>query len=104
MVISELKARLVKARRLPLNCQYTNNRRENRMSRIMVIDDEKIVGDMSRMSLEQEGYEVETFLNAEPALARLKEEQFDIVITDYKMKGMDGMEVLRTITTMYPEI
>ncbi len=74
------------------------------MSRIMVIDDEKIVGDMSRMSLEQEGYEVETFLNAEPALARLKEEQFDIVITDYKMKGMDGMEVLRTIKTMYPEI
>lgn len=74
------------------------------MSRIMVIDDERIVGDMSRMSLEQEGYDVETFLNAEPALARLKEERFDIVITDYKMKGMDGMEVLRTIKTMYPEI
>src|SRR5450759_2522537 len=74
------------------------------MSRIMVIDDERIVGDMSRMSLEQEGYDVETFLSAEPAMARLKEERFDIVITDYKMKGMDGMEVLRTIKTMYPEI
>ena len=46
-------------------------------NRVMVIDDEKIVGDMAKMSLEQDGYEVETFLNGEPALARLKEKQFD---------------------------
>lgn len=71
--------------------------------KIMVIDDEKIVGDMSKMTLEQEGYTVETFLNAEPALERLKEEKFDVVITDYKMKGIDGMEALRTIKRLYPE-
>lgn len=71
--------------------------------RIMVIDDEKIVGDMAKMSLEQEGYVVETFLNAEPALARLKEQKFDVVVTDYKMKGIDGMEVLRTVKGLYPE-
>ncbi len=69
----------------------------------MIIDDEKIVGDMAKMSLEQEGYEVETFLNAEPALARLKEEKFDVVVTDYKMKGIDGMEVLKTVKSLYPE-
>lgn len=74
------------------------------MSRIMVIDDEKIVGDMSKMALEQEGYTVETFLSAEPALARLKEEKFDVVVTDYKMKGIDGMEALRQIKAHYPEI
>lgn len=71
--------------------------------RIMVIDDEKIVGDMAKMSLEQDGYEVETFLNADPALARLGEEKFDVVVTDYKMKGIDGMEVLRTVKKLYPE-
>lgn len=70
--------------------------------RIMVIDDEKIVGDMAKMSLEQEGYIVETFLNAEPALARLKEENFNVVVTDLKMKGIDGMEVLRTVKKLYP--
>ncbi|MDA8099296.1 MAG: response regulator [Nitrospiraceae bacterium] len=70
--------------------------------RIMVIDDEKIVGDMAKMSLEQEGYDVETFLNAEPALARLKERAFDVVVTDYKMKGIDGMEVLRMVKKEYP--
>ncbi len=70
---------------------------------IMVIDDEKIVGDMAKLSLEQEGYEVETFLNAEPALARLKEKAFQVVVTDYKMKGIDGMEVLRTVKKLYPQ-
>ena len=71
--------------------------------RIMVIDDEKIVGDMAKMSLEQEGYEVETFLNAAPALERLKEERFEVVVTDYKMKGIDGMEVLKTVKKLFPE-
>ncbi|MGC1455994.1 MAG: response regulator [Nitrospirota bacterium] len=71
-------------------------------NRIMVIDDEKIVGDMAKLSLEQEGYIVETFLNAEPALKRLQEEKFDIVVTDYKMKGIDGMEVLKTVKDLYP--
>lgn len=71
-------------------------------SRIMVIDDEKIVGDMAKMSLEQEGYAVETFLSAEPALRRLEEDRFDVVVTDYKMKGIDGMEVLRTVRNRHP--
>jgi DNA-binding NtrC family response regulator len=70
--------------------------------RIMVIDDEKIVGDMAKMSLEQEGYYVETFLNAKPALERLAAEKFDVVVTDYKMKGIDGMEVLKTVKKSHP--
>ena len=71
--------------------------------RIMIIDDEKIVGDMAKMSLEREGYNVETFLNGDTALARLKEEHFDVVVTDLKMKGIDGMEVLKTIKALYPD-
>jgi DNA-binding NtrC family response regulator len=70
--------------------------------KIMVIDDEKIVGDMAKLSLEQEGYHVETFLNAEPALARLQEGKFDVIVTDYKMKGIDGMEVLRIVKKEHP--
>ncbi|MHB0867363.1 MAG: response regulator [Thermoleophilia bacterium] len=70
--------------------------------RIMVIDDEKIVGDMAKISLEDEGYEVETFLNAEPALKRLGEDTFDIVVTDLKMKGIDGLQVLRTVKQNHP--
>jgi DNA-binding NtrC family response regulator len=69
---------------------------------IMVIDDEKIVGSMAKRSLEQDGYEVETFLNGESALARLQEKNFDVVITDLKMKGIDGLEILRTVKQLYP--
>jgi DNA-binding NtrC family response regulator len=70
--------------------------------KIMIIDDEKIVGDMAKMSLEHEGYRVETFLSGEAALARLREGRFDVVVTDLKMKGIDGMEVLKTVKALYP--
>src|SRR5512147_3016219 len=70
---------------------------------IMIIHDEKIVGDIANLSLEEEGYDVETLLNAGPALARMKEKKFHVVVTDYKMKGIDGMEVLRTVKREYPE-
>jgi DNA-binding NtrC family response regulator len=71
--------------------------------RIMVIDDENIVGRMIKTVLEQDGYIVEAFLNATPALSRLKEEKFDVVITDLKMKGIDGMEVLHTVKKESPD-
>lgn len=72
--------------------------------RIMVIDDENIVGKMLKSSFGQDGFAVEAFLDARPALARLKEEKFDVVITDLKMKDIDGMEVLNTIKREAPEI
>jgi len=71
--------------------------------RIMVIDDERIVGEMAKLSLEAEGYAVETFVDAQPALTRLHETPFDVVITDYKMKGIDGMEVLRNVRQAHPQ-
>lgn len=71
---------------------------------IMVIDDEKIVGDMAKLSFEQDGYEVETFLNGESAMERLQAKRFDVVVTDMKMKGMDGLEVLRTVKKLYPGV
>jgi len=70
--------------------------------RVMIIDDERIVGDMAKMSLEQDGYLVETFLNGEAALARLAQERFDVVVTDLKMKGIDGMEVLKAVKALHP--
>lgn len=73
-------------------------------ARIMIIDDEKVVGDMLRIHLAKHGYQVETFLSAAPALARLAETPFDLVVTDFKMKGMDGMELLKTVKAQYPDI
>lgn len=70
--------------------------------KIIVIDDENIVGKMIKATFEKEGYHVETYLSAGPALERIKEESFDVVITDLKMKGIDGMEVLRIVKSQSP--
>ena len=70
---------------------------------ILILDDEKIVCDMMKLSLVQEGYEVESFLTGDAALKRLKEKKFDMVVTDLKMKGIDGLEVLRTVKQLYPQ-
>ena len=72
------------------------------MHSIMIIDDERIVGDMAKLSLSQDGYDVETFLDGESALKRLKEKSFAVVVTDLKMKGVDGLEVLRNVKQLYP--
>jgi DNA-binding NtrC family response regulator len=69
---------------------------------IMVIDDENIVGKMIKATFEKDGYVVENFLHAKPAFERLEEKKFDLVITDLKMKDIDGMEVLKTIKKKSP--
>lgn len=74
------------------------------MARIMIIDNEKIVGDMAKRMLEQDGHYVETFVSPTPALERIRELEFDIVVTALKMKGKDGFEVLRCVKTICPGV
>jgi DNA-binding NtrC family response regulator len=71
--------------------------------RILVIDDELIVCESCQRILEEEGYEVETALSGTKAFEKMRESPFDIVITDLKMPGIDGMEVLRTFRAEYPD-
>lgn len=62
--------------------------------RILILDDEPIVCKRLKPAFQKMGYEVETFTDSASALARLRETVFDIVITDLKMEGADGMQVL----------
>jgi DNA-binding NtrC family response regulator len=71
--------------------------------KIIVIDDEKIVCDMAKKILANEGYYVETFTDSQVALARLQEERFDLVITDFKMDNVSGMDILREVNSRYPD-
>ena len=65
--------------------------------RIMVIDDESIVGKRLKPALEKDGSVVETFENGKDALERFEQERFDIVITDVRMDEIDGIEVLEKV-------
>jgi DNA-binding NtrC family response regulator len=67
---------------------------ENKILRIMVIDDENIVGKRLKPALEKTGDMVETFEDAKKALERFNEQPFDIVVTDIRMDEIDGIEVM----------
>ncbi len=67
---------------------------------ILVLDDEITVVDRLKASLEaEEKYIVETFVEPIKALKRINEKEFDIVITDIRMKDVDGIEVLEHVRT-----
>ena len=65
--------------------------------RIMVLDDEPIVGKRLKPALEKHGHEVEVFENPTEALARLESKEFDIVVTDVRMDEVDGIKVLEHV-------
>jgi DNA-binding NtrC family response regulator len=71
--------------------------------KILVIDDEPIVCERIKSSLEKFGIDVETFTESKSALKRITEEKFNIVVTDLKMKGLDGIEILRLVKEVNPE-
>ncbi|MEW6337404.1 MAG: response regulator [Acidobacteriota bacterium] len=62
---------------------------------VMVLDDEPIVGDRVRAALERAGFAVEVFTDSSAALHRLGEARFDVLVTDMKMRGPSGLDVLR---------
>jgi CheY-like chemotaxis protein len=64
---------------------------------VMILDDEPIVGKRLKPVLEKSGFEVEFFESPTEALARLTEKQFDIVVTDLRMEGLDGIHVLEHV-------
>ena len=65
--------------------------------RIMVIDDENIVGKRLKPALEKQGDLVETFEDGRKALQRFDEQPFDVVVTDIRMDEIDGIEILEQI-------
>jgi len=73
------------------------------MSKILVIDDEQSLRDFLAIMLKKEDHEVVTAGNGADALKAVHAEIFDLVITDVKMPGVGGIDVLRTIKEISPE-
>jgi DNA-binding NtrC family response regulator len=72
--------------------------------KMLVVDDDQVIREGLRRILGREGYYVETFAGGAMALQRLQQDQFDLVITDLKMPGLSGMEVLKGIRALQPEV
>lgn len=75
-----------------------------RMPSLLIVDDELHVREsLSRWFIE-DGYDVHTASSGKEALAALGRRHFDVVITDIKMPGMDGLELQRRIHEVDPEV
>jgi two-component system NtrC family response regulator len=72
--------------------------------RILVVDDDPSLRRVLQVQLEQEGYEVVVTASAQQALSVLQLRQLDLVITDLKLPGMSGLELLKQIHSQYPQL
>lgn len=71
--------------------------------RILVVDDEGIARENLEHVLRKEGYDVVSVDSGVSALKKLASSEFDLVLTDLKMKQVDGMEVLARAKEQYPD-
>jgi DNA-binding response OmpR family regulator len=71
---------------------------------ILIVDDEKNIRLTLSQALEVLEVETDTAANGEEALVKLKEREFGLILLDLKMPGMDGMEVLRRVREIRPDI
>ena len=74
----------------------------NTKLQVLVIDDDAVVGRSFDRVLSEKGYEVSTALSGEEALDTMDNNEFDLVFTDIKMPGMDGLEVTVRIKERCP--
>jgi DNA-binding response OmpR family regulator len=71
---------------------------------ILLVDDEEMFLKTLETNLAHEGYEVTLARNGRSAIARLKERQYDLVMTDLVMEDVDGLHVLKEAKTVDPEL
>jgi len=71
--------------------------------KILVVDDETSMREFLAILLGREGYVVETAADAESALARLSESSFDLILSDVKMPGLNGIALLERVKRSWPD-
>ena len=79
-------------------CSYEpKGKNEMGTKKILIVDDELSMREFLTILLEREGYKVTSTSSADAAMAQLEINLFDLVISDVKMPGLNGIELLRQI-------
>ena len=77
--------------------------KRNPAARLLIVDDEPIIGKRLQQVFGKTGIEAVTFTNPLRAVEAMEAERFSIVITDYRMAEMDGLEVLGRVMQLNPK-
>lgn len=72
--------------------------------RILVVDDEEMIREMLFDMLSNTGYKVKTAIDGQDAISQIENEPFEIVITDLRMPGIGGIELLQHVQKINPDI
>jgi CheY-like chemotaxis protein len=72
------------------------------LHKVLVVDDDPVVGKSFNRVLSQKGYVVVTAANAQEALSKVQEGEYDVVFTDIKMPGMSGIELTERLRIERP--
>ena len=72
--------------------------------KILIVDDEEGICEMLTIMLERQGYTVESLLDGTKAVDILRDGSFDLVISDLRMPNIDGIELIRQIREVQPDI
>ncbi len=73
-------------------------------TKILIAEDEKVQREFLRGFLEKEGFSVEAAANGREALQKLERQFFDITLLDYKMPELDGLQTLKELRRLYPDL
>ncbi len=71
--------------------------------RILLIDDDRSLCEVLEFNLQEQGYQVDTAFTGKQGLAKFKKQDYHLVITDMKMPGMDGLQVLKELRKAKPQ-
>jgi CheY-like chemotaxis protein len=74
------------------------------MKAVLFVDDNEVLARLSCEILQMEGYHAVAAYNAQHALEKFEAEDFDLIVTDLRMEGMNGLELARVIHTKNPTI
>jgi DNA-binding response OmpR family regulator len=73
------------------------------MVRVMIIEDDEEMRSLLKDFFEEEGFETDSVSNGVDALRMLSKDHFDLVITDIRMPGLTGLDILPRIRSLKPE-
>lgn len=65
--------------------------------KILLVDDDEFLIDMYSVKFKNAGYEIDTALNGKVALKKMEEDNYDVLLLDLLMPGVDGFEILENI-------
>jgi len=72
--------------------------------KILVADDEVIMRNLILRILESEGYQISMAATGEEALGLMEENKYDLLLTDVKMPGMTGFDLLKNVKNRWPDM